>query len=89
MFRRVEARPVRRADNFPAISKPIVYAMWDPQHAPTREASTACYGDSFTFAFKHHTMMTSGSRCTASPFLTLALDGEWSASCSGRKYMFL
>jgi hypothetical protein len=26
--------------------------MWDPQHLTTVYASTACYGDSFTFCFK-------------------------------------
>jgi hypothetical protein len=40
--------PARKADNFVAICKPIVYTMWDPQHLRTLHASAACYGDSFT-----------------------------------------
>jgi hypothetical protein len=41
-------RPEREADYLTAICDPIVYTMWDPQHLPTLEVSTACYRDSFT-----------------------------------------
>jgi hypothetical protein len=46
-----KVRPVLVAHNFSAIYEPTVYTMWDPQHLATLEASTACYGDSFTFFF--------------------------------------
>jgi hypothetical protein len=42
---------VSRADNLTAICEPTVWTMSDPQHLITLSASTACYGDSFTFFF--------------------------------------
>jgi hypothetical protein len=48
MFLSSRERPMRKADNLDAISEPIVWTMWDPQHLTTLQASTACYGDSFT-----------------------------------------
>jgi hypothetical protein len=41
-------RPVRKTDNLAAICEPIIYTMLDPWHVITLQASTACYGDSFT-----------------------------------------
>jgi hypothetical protein len=35
----------READNLTAISEPIVYKMWEPQHLTTVWAFTACYRD--------------------------------------------
>jgi hypothetical protein len=49
MFLGSIARPERKANNLTVICEPIVYTMWDPQHLTTLYASTACYGDSFTF----------------------------------------
>jgi hypothetical protein len=49
MFWGSKARPVCDADNLTAICEPIVYIMWDPQHLATLWASSAYYGDSFTF----------------------------------------
>jgi hypothetical protein len=45
MFLESGAWPVRRVDNLTAISEPIVYTMWDPQHPTTLQTSTACYRD--------------------------------------------
>jgi hypothetical protein len=48
MFLGSRARPVCKADNICAIYEPNVYKLWDPKHLTTLQASTACYGDSFT-----------------------------------------
>jgi hypothetical protein len=50
MFLGSKPRPVRAADNLNAIYELILYTMWDPQHPTTLQASTACYGDSFTLS---------------------------------------
>jgi hypothetical protein len=42
---------MHRADNLIAICEPIVWTMWGPQHFRTPQASTACYGDSFTLVY--------------------------------------
>jgi hypothetical protein len=47
----IKVRGLRRADNLAAICEPIFYTMWDPSHLTTILASTACYGDRFTFPF--------------------------------------
>jgi hypothetical protein len=44
-------RPVCKADNLAAICEQIVYKIWAPQYLTTLYASTAYYGDSFTFFF--------------------------------------
>jgi hypothetical protein len=49
MFLGSRARPALTAISFTAICEPTVYTMLDPQHLTTIQASTACYGDSFTF----------------------------------------
>jgi hypothetical protein len=51
MFLGIKQRPGHKADNFTAICEPIFYTMWDPEHLTTLQASTACYGDSFTFLY--------------------------------------
>jgi hypothetical protein len=40
--------PVRKDDN---LTEPTVETMWDPQRLPTLGASTAYYGEIFTFLF--------------------------------------
>jgi hypothetical protein len=42
-------RPVSKADRH--LWADCLYKTWDPQHLTTLGASTACYGDSFTFYF--------------------------------------
>jgi hypothetical protein len=42
-----EGRRARKAD-VTAISKKIVWKMWEPRRHTTLRASTACYRDSFT-----------------------------------------
>jgi hypothetical protein len=38
-----------KADNLTAICDPVVQKMWEPRLLATIWASTACYGDTFTF----------------------------------------
>jgi hypothetical protein len=45
---RAKARPAFKPD-ITAICEPIAWIMCDPQRLTTLWASTACYGDSFTF----------------------------------------
>jgi hypothetical protein len=45
MFLIIRVRPVRKADNLTTICHPTVQTMWNP-----KQASTACYGDSFTYS---------------------------------------
>jgi hypothetical protein len=47
MFLGSRGRPVRRTD-LTNICETIFRTMWDPQYLTTLQASTACYGDSFT-----------------------------------------
>jgi hypothetical protein len=49
MFLGGTARPVFKADNLTAICQPIFWTVWDPQHLTALQASTACYGNIFTF----------------------------------------
>jgi hypothetical protein len=46
-----KGRPARGADNPTAICEPFVYKMWEPRRLTALWAFTACYRDSFTFAF--------------------------------------
>jgi hypothetical protein len=46
----VKVRPVREADNLPAICEPIVELMWDPGHLATLYANSSYYGDGFPFS---------------------------------------
>jgi hypothetical protein len=46
-----KGRPLRKADNFIVICRPIVKKMWDPRRLTTLWTSTACYRDNFTFIF--------------------------------------
>jgi hypothetical protein len=48
MFLGSKVRRVRKADNLNTICELIVWTMWDPRHLATLQASTGCYGDSFT-----------------------------------------
>jgi hypothetical protein len=43
-----EVRPVHGADNLTAICEPTFYIMLEHQLLTRLQASTACYGDSFT-----------------------------------------
>jgi hypothetical protein len=45
-----KGRPARKADNLTAICEPAK-KMWEPQCLTTVWASTACYGDNFTFFY--------------------------------------
>jgi hypothetical protein len=47
-----KGQSAREADKLPAICEPIVYKMWEPRHLTTLWASTAYYGDSFTFTLE-------------------------------------
>jgi hypothetical protein len=51
MFLGNRARPVFKASKLTAICDPTAYTMWDPEHLTILWASTACYGDSFTFSY--------------------------------------
>jgi hypothetical protein len=52
MFQGVEGgRPALKADNFTAISEPIVQKMWEPRCLTTLRASMACHVDSFTILY--------------------------------------
>jgi hypothetical protein len=41
------------SDNLTTICEPVVKTMCNPQHLSTLQASTACYGDGFTFFTLH------------------------------------
>jgi hypothetical protein len=45
-----KGRPVRKADNLTAISKPIVQKMWEPRCLTAVWVSTASHRDIFTFS---------------------------------------
>jgi hypothetical protein len=46
-----KGRPSRKADNLTVICEPVVWKMWEPRCLKNLWASTACYRESFTFAF--------------------------------------
>jgi hypothetical protein len=64
MFLGSRARPVRKDDNLTVVCEPTVYTMSDPQHLTNLLASTAYYGDSFTFycmGYREHQLSVQAS----------------------------
>jgi hypothetical protein len=51
MFLGSKVRPVRRANNLPAICEPILYTAWD--YHTTLYTSTTSYGDSPDASTEH------------------------------------
>jgi hypothetical protein len=51
MFPESTARLARMPDNLTDIYEQVVSTIWNPHHLTTPQASTACYGDSFTLLF--------------------------------------
>jgi hypothetical protein len=70
-----KGRPARKTNNLTAISKPIVYKMWEPRRLTNLWASTACYRDNFNLVLSF--VISLGDKNTVWPLYMESVREKW------------